>query len=58
MTTPGISTDRIDRLYDNFVNRALAGKVSGAGGGSFIMFLVHPEARAGSVNFAERGCEP
>jgi galactokinase/mevalonate kinase-like predicted kinase len=71
MTTPGISTDRIDRLYDTFVNGALAGKVSRAGGGAFVMFLVHPEARlgllcalntaggsAGSVKFAERGCEP
>ena len=71
MTAPGISTDRIDQLYDAaFTNGALAGKVSGAGGGGFVMFLVHPEDRlglvnalnaaggsAGSVKFAERGCE-
>jgi D-glycero-alpha-D-manno-heptose-7-phosphate kinase len=71
MTAPGISTDRIDQLYDVAVaNGALAGKVSGAGGGGFVMFLVHPEDRlgllnalnvaggtAGSVKFAERGCE-
>ena len=71
MTAPGISTDRIDQLYDAaFTNGALAGKVSGAGGGGFVMFLVHPEDRlglvnalnaaggsAGSAKFAERGCE-
>lgn len=71
MTAPGISTDRIDQLYDvAFANGALAGKVSGAGGGGFVMFLVHPEDRLGLLNalnaaggsaepvkFAERGCE-
>jgi len=71
MTAPGISTDRIDQLYDAAIaNGALAGKVSGAGGGGFVMFLVHPEDRrglldalnagggiAGPVKFAERGCE-
>ena len=71
MTAPGISTDRIDRLYDVAVaNGALAGKVSGAGGGGFVVFLVNPEDRLGLLNalnanggiaepvkFAERGCE-
>jgi D-glycero-alpha-D-manno-heptose-7-phosphate kinase len=71
MTAPGITTDRIDQLYDvAFTNGALAGKVSGAGGGGFVMFIVHPEDRlglidalnaaggsAGPVKFAERGCE-
>ena len=71
MTAPGISTDRIDQLYDVAVaNGALAGKVSGAGGGGFVVFLVHPEDRLGLLNalnanggiaepvkFSERGCE-
>ena len=71
MTEAGITTDRIDRLYDvALTNGALAGKVSGAGGGGFVMFIVHPEDRlglidalnaaggsAGPVKFAERGCE-
>jgi D-glycero-alpha-D-manno-heptose-7-phosphate kinase len=71
MTAPGISTDRIDQLYDiAFANGALARKVSGAGGGGFVMFLIHPEDRlgllnalnaasasAGPVKFSERGCE-
>jgi D-glycero-alpha-D-manno-heptose-7-phosphate kinase len=70
-TASGISTDRIEHLYDvAFANGALAGKVSGAGGGGFVMFIVHPEDRlglidalnaasgsAGPVKFAERGCE-
>jgi D-glycero-alpha-D-manno-heptose-7-phosphate kinase len=48
MTAPGISTDRIDQLYDVAIaNGALGGKVSGAGGGGYIMFLVHPEDRLG-----------
>jgi D-glycero-alpha-D-manno-heptose-7-phosphate kinase len=71
MTAPGISTDRIDQLYELArVNGALAGKVSGAGGGGFIMFVVHPEDRLGLLDalnaaggraspakFTERGCE-
>jgi D-glycero-alpha-D-manno-heptose-7-phosphate kinase len=71
MTAPGISTDRIDQFCDvAFASGALAGKVSGAGGGGFVMFLVHPEDRlglldalnaaggnAGAVKFTERGCE-
>ncbi|HEY3910168.1 MAG TPA: hypothetical protein VGM07_09795 [Stellaceae bacterium] len=71
MTATGITTDRIDALCEiAFGNGALAGKVSGAGGGGFIMFIVEPENRlgliealnaaggvAGPVKFAERGCE-
>jgi len=71
MTAAGISTDRIDGLYDvAFERGALAGKVSGAGGGGFVMFLVHPEDRMGlvdalnstggnasTVKITDRGCE-
>jgi D-glycero-alpha-D-manno-heptose-7-phosphate kinase len=71
MTAPGVSTERIDQLYDvALANGALAGKVSGAGGGGFMMFIVHPEDRlglvdalaaaggqAGPAKFTERGCE-
>jgi D-glycero-alpha-D-manno-heptose-7-phosphate kinase len=70
-TATGISTDRIEALCDiAFANGALAGKVSGAGGGGFLMFIVDPEDRlgliealnaaggvAGPVKFSERGCE-
>ena len=71
LTASGISTERIDQLYDvAFAHGALAGKVSGAGGGGFMMFIVHPEDRlelvdalnvaggsAVPVKFTERGCE-
>ena len=71
MTAPGISTERIDQLYATArANGAIAGKVSGAGGGGFMMFVVNPEDRlelidalnaaggsAMPVKFTERGCE-
>jgi D-glycero-alpha-D-manno-heptose-7-phosphate kinase len=71
MTATGISTARIVELFDiALANGALAGKVSGAGGGGFVMFIVYPEDRLALVNalnaigvnaepvkFAERGCE-
>lgn len=45
-TATGISTDVIDRLFETAMrNGALAGKVSGAGGGGFAFFFVHPEHR-------------
>jgi D-glycero-alpha-D-manno-heptose-7-phosphate kinase len=41
-----ISTKQTDLLYEVAMNAgALAGKVSGAGGGGFIMFFVPPERR-------------
>lgn len=45
-TAAGVTTAEIDRLHDTALAAgALAGKVSGAGGGGFIMFLVPPERR-------------
>lgn len=45
-TAGGISTDLIETLLATAqANGALAGKVSGAGGGGFMMFLVPPEGR-------------
>ena len=41
-----ISNDRINNLYDKVMNAgAMAGKISGAGGGGFIMFLTRPSKR-------------
>jgi D-glycero-alpha-D-manno-heptose-7-phosphate kinase len=46
LTATGISNPEIDRLYDvALAAGALAGKVSGAGGGGFIMFLAPPQSR-------------
>ncbi len=70
-TASAVSNGRIDSLLDlGLQNGALAGKVSGAGGGGFIFFFVHPENRfrlmaalnganghATSVKFTEQGCE-
>lgn len=70
-TAEGISTDRIDELFDVAMKAgAIGGKVSGAGGGGFMFFLAHPEQRFGliealnrsggmasPVKFTERGCE-
>lgn len=70
-TAEGISTARIDELFDVAMSAgAIGGKVSGAGGGGFMFFLVHPEQRFGlietlnrnggmasPVKFTERGCE-
>jgi len=45
-TAAGISTQLIDDLYATAMSHgALAGKVSGAGGGGFVMFLVPPHRR-------------
>ena len=45
-TASGISTGKIDELHAVAIGAgALAGKVSGAGGGGFMMFMVPPEKR-------------
>ncbi|MCF4167259.1 GHMP kinase [Zavarzinia compransoris] len=45
-TATGVSTDRIDELFRiAFKHGAEGGKVSGAGGGGFMFFMVQPENR-------------
>lgn len=45
-TAKAVSNDMLDNMFDLAMNNgALAGKVSGAGGGGFMFFLVHPENR-------------
>jgi D-glycero-alpha-D-manno-heptose-7-phosphate kinase len=49
-TADGVTTPEIDKLVDVALQAgALAGKVSGAGGGGFIMFIVPPESRLAVV---------
>ena len=71
VTADGVSNPRLDELYDVARrNGAMAGKVSGAGGGGFMMFMARPEdrfhliarlnasgAQASPVKFTEAGCE-
>jgi D-glycero-alpha-D-manno-heptose-7-phosphate kinase len=50
LTADGISTDRIETLRQTaFASGAIGGKVSGAGGGGFMMFIVPPEQRVGLI---------
>lgn len=70
-TAQGISNDRIDDFMATaFEAGALGGKISGAGGGGFMFFIVDPEHRYGliealnanggvasTVKFTEVGCE-
>ena len=70
-TAKGVSTDLLNHFFDvALANGALGGKVSGAGGGGFIFFLVHPENRyrliaalndagglATPAKLTDRGCE-
>jgi D-glycero-alpha-D-manno-heptose-7-phosphate kinase len=70
-TAAAVANPRIDELLEFGLEQgALAGKVSGAGGGGFLFFIVHPEKRyqlitslnnagalAGPVQMVEQGCE-
>ncbi len=50
-----ISNSNIDRIYDMVIeNGAMAGKISGAGGGGFIMFLVPPSKRMKIIALLEK----
>ena len=50
-TAEGISTGEIERLHAvAMAHGALAGKVSGAGGGGFLMFIVPPQHRVGLID--------
>lgn len=45
-TASGIATEAVDRLFEHgLANGAWGGKVSGAGGGGFLMFCTDPENR-------------
>jgi D-glycero-alpha-D-manno-heptose-7-phosphate kinase len=49
-TSDAVTTTEIDRLFELAMSAgALAGKVSGAGGGGFMMFLAEPERHASVV---------
>jgi D-glycero-alpha-D-manno-heptose-7-phosphate kinase len=70
-TAKSISNSRIEELYELALhNGAMAGKVSGAGGGGFLMFIARSEQRpqlikklneagalAQAVQFTHTGCE-
>lgn len=70
-TASGIATEQVNKLYDVAMESgAMAGKVSGAGGGGFLMFLTDPEnsyrligalneagGSASSVKFTTEGAE-
>ena len=50
-----ISNLNIDRIYDMVMDAgAMAGKISGAGGGGFIMFLVPPSKRMNILKLLEQ----
>jgi D-glycero-alpha-D-manno-heptose-7-phosphate kinase len=71
VTASGITNSKIDELFElGRKSGAIAGKISGAGGGGFIMFIVRPEDRvdvidalnaagatANPVKFTDKGCE-
>ena len=53
-----MSNERIDHWYElAMANGALGGKLIGAGGGGFLMFLCRGRARECGRSCARRGCE-
>lgn len=53
-TSATVSTPEVEELFDlAFSNGAIAGKLSGAGGGGFAMFLVRPENRRNLAKLIE-----
>jgi D-glycero-alpha-D-manno-heptose-7-phosphate kinase len=54
-TAASVSNQKIDEVFDAaLANGALAGKVSGAGGGGFMMFIAEPTQRAGLMRCLAR----
>ena len=54
-TASSVSNDRIDRIFSVAMDAgAVAGKISGAGGGGFITFVVDPMARLSLIQSLER----
>lgn len=50
-TASVISNDHLDKVYNTAIEAgALSGKVSGAGGGGFMMFMVNPVYRLSVIN--------
>jgi D-glycero-alpha-D-manno-heptose-7-phosphate kinase len=55
-TADGISSGPIEQLYATaMAHGALAGKVSGAGGGGFLMFIVPPQQRVALIRALNAG---
>lgn len=54
-TSTKVSNAEIDRIYDHVMqNGAIAGKVSGAGGGGFMMFIVEPTRKLNVIRILEQ----
>lgn len=55
-TASGVSSRVIEEMYETArAHGALAGKVSGAGGGGFVMFIVPPQQRVELIRALNRG---
>jgi D-glycero-alpha-D-manno-heptose-7-phosphate kinase len=55
LTSSAVSNPEIDELYNGALRHgAVAGKISGAGGGGFFMFFADPVRRPELIRFLER----